>query len=617
MTDKKTDKKISPAWMPIAKSIAIWTGITLGVLILLAGLLAGSAYGYTRIYSGKIYPGIKVAGVRLDGLTKEEANLQLDKAVDQALEKGLMFSLDGDQAIIQVASHSDVPDLIRYDINRAVEQAYQVGRVNQIPKIIIELLSARIRSKNVPVEIVIDNARLEESLKLQYASKLPEPVNATFAIQTASGQEPTVKVVPEQPGRVLDLEGVFEKIRQQAEALAFQNINLRVKIVEADKLAKDLQPLIDQVQEILNRPALSFTYDDQTYKIPTSTLAEWLVSDAAGDSVTIDHVQFASSVRALAGEVEVESKNGVLEVKDGEIVSFTASTVGRKINTEKTLEDVLNHWPASSTFPLVVEESRGAITGDDLEQFGIKEIIGVGKSNFAGSPTNRVLNIKKATYERVNGTLVAPGEEFSMLKNLGPIDGKNGWLPELVIKGNKTTPEYGGGLCQIGTTMFRGAVDSGLQVTERRNHSYRVSYYEPAGTDATIYEPSPDFKFKNDTDKHILINAYIQGTEVVFEMWGTKDGRKVTQTKPRIYNIVAAPPTKLIETEDLAPGKKKCTESAHAGADAEFSTTIEYADGRTREETFTSHYRPWGAVCLIGVEKLSESTDESTDTAGE
>jgi len=223
-----------------------------------------------------------------------------------------------------------------------------------------------------------------------------------------------------------------------------------------------------------------------------------------------------------------------------------------------------------------------------LEQFGIKEIIGVGKSNFAGSPTNRVLNIKKATYERVNGTLVAPGEEFSMLKNLGPIDGKNGWLPELVIKGNKTTPEYGGGLCQIGTTMFRGAVDSGLQVTERRNHSYRVSYYEPAGTDATIYEPSPDFKFKNDTDKYILINAYIQGTEVVFEMWGTKDGRKVTQTKPRIYNIVAAPPTKLIETEDLAPGKKKCTESAHAGADAEFSTTIEYADGRTREETFTS-----------------------------
>lgn len=611
MTDKTANKKTAQKWLPIAKSIAIWTGITVGVLVFLGGLLAGSAYGYTRIYSGKIYPGVKVAGLRLDGLTREEANLELDRAVDQALEKGLMFSLDGDQAIIQVASHSDVPDLIRYDINRAVDQAYQVGRVNQIPKIIIELLSARIRSKNVPVEIVIDNARLEESLKLQYASKLPEPVNATFSIQTSDNQEPVVKVVPEKTGRVLDLEGVFEKIRQQAETLTFQNINLRVKTMEADKLVRDLQPLIDQVQEVLNRPSLSFTYDDQIYKVPTSTLSEWLVSDPEGNHVTIDHVQFASSIRALAGEVEIESKNGVLEVQDGEIVSFTASTVGRKINMEKTLEDVLNHWPASSTFPLVVEESRGAITGDDLEQFGIKEIVGVGKSNFAGSSTNRVLNIKKATYERVNGTLVAPGEEFSMLKNLGSIDGKNGWLPELVIKGNKTTPEYGGGLCQIGTTMFRGAVDAGLLVTERRNHSYRVSYYEPAGTDATIYEPSPDFKFVNDTGRHILINAYIQGTEVVFEIWGTKDGRKVTQTKPKIYNIIAAPPTKLIETEDLAPGKKKCTESAHAGADAEFSTTIEYADGRIREEIFTSHYRPWGAVCLIGVEKVGTEPEPS------
>ena len=154
--------------------------------------------------------------------------------------------------------------------------------------------------------------------------------------------------------------------------------------------------------------------------------------------------------------------------------------------------------------------------------------------------------------------------------------------------------------------LFRSAVDTGLQITERRNHSYRVSYYEPAGTDATIYDPAPDFKFRNDTAKHIYINAYIIGTEITFEFWGTNDGREVKVDKPSIYNIVQPPPTKLIETLDLAPGKKKCTESAHAGADAHFATTITYADGRVREETFRSHYRPWQAVCLIGVEQLSE-----------
>jgi len=71
-------------------------------------------------------------------------------------------------------------------------------------------------------------------------------------------------------------------------------------------------------------------------------------------------------------------------------------------------------------------------------------------------------------------------------------------------------------------------------------------------------------------------------------------------TTPRVYNFVSPGPTKIIETEDLAPGVKKCTERAHTGADAEFSRTITYKDGETKTETWTSHYVPWSAVCLIG-----------------
>jgi vancomycin resistance protein YoaR len=175
----------------------------------------------------------------------------------------------------------------------------------------------------------------------------------------------------------------------------------------------------------------------------------------------------------------------------------------------------------------------------------------------------------------------------------------------------------GGGLCQIGTTAFRGVLASGLPITQRRNHSYRVRYYEPVGTDATIYDPAPDFRFLNDTPHHILIHAYTAGDEVIYEFWGTEDGRSaiykgveevtdVADLKPRVYNVSAPPPTKLIETLDLPPGQKKCTESAHAGADAAFTYLVTYPDGTVKEETFTSHYRPWQAVCLVGVESLSE-----------
>ncbi len=198
------------------------------------------------------------------------------------------------------------------------------------------------------------------------------------------------------------------------------------------------------------------------------------------------------------------------------------------------------------------------------------------------------------------------------METLGAIDGAHGWLPELVIKGNETKPEYGGGLCQIGTTAFRGALNVGLPIVERRNHSYRVRYYEPAGTDATLYDPKPDFRFRNDMAHPVLINAYSSGTKVVFEFWGTKDGRVADPIKPRIFNIVQPPPMKLIETTDLPPGQKKCTESAHAGATAEFTYTVTYPNGEVKSEVFRSHYRPWQAVCLVGKAAGSPETPAPT-----
>lgn len=582
-----------------------WIGITVGALFLIVIVLGAGAFAYARMYEGKIYPGVKILSIRLDGLTQDEARKLVDKSIDAALINGLNFNLNGQTASVQISSGSDSPDLVRFDVEKAVKNAYKIGRQSAIQKVLYEILRTRIYPINVPVNIEVDQDRITEALKGQLQQKLPEPKNATFNFVTRKGDDPEIKIIPEADGSELDMDGVFEKINAQAKVLNFQPITLHVKKIRPQTRTSDLEPLLPQVEGILSRPQLKFTYDGKTYAVPTSTLATWITVNLENEQVTLDKVSFASSIRMLVKDVEVESKTGSLEVKDGKIVSFKAGTVGRKINAEKTLNSVLNSWPPSSTFPLIVEEEQAQITGDELDQFGIKELIGVGTSNFKNSPTNRLKNIKKAVNEKVNGVLIAPGETFSMLKALGPVDGAHGWFPELVIKGNKTIPEFGGGLCQVGTTMFRAAIATGLPVVERRNHSYRVSYYEPAGTDATIYEPSPDLKFTNDTGKYVYLNAYIKGTNIYFEMWGTKDGRVVTQTKPSIYNIVAPPPTKLTETLDLPPGTKKCTESAHAGADADFSTTVIYTDGQKREDSYHSHYRPWQAVCLIGVEKLT------------
>jgi vancomycin resistance protein YoaR len=151
-----------------------------------------------------------------------------------------------------------------------------------------------------------------------------------------------------------------------------------------------------------------------------------------------------------------------------------------------------------------------------------------------------------------------------------------------------------------------------LPVTERRNHSYRVSYYEPAGTDATIYDPWPDYRFENDTPANILIQARIEGTDLYFDFWGTDDGRVASHTEPVIYNIVRPGPTRYIETADLAPGAKKCTEHAHNGADAYFDYQVKYPDGEIVDKRFTSHYVPWREVCLMGKQPQQASSTEET-----
>ena len=212
----------------------------------------------------------------------------------------------------------------------------------------------------------------------------------------------------------------------------------------------------------------------------------------------------------------------------------------------------------------------------------------------------------------LNGILIKPDEKFSLMAALGEIDAAAGYKPELVIKKGETIPEYGGGLCQIGTTMFRLAINSGLPITQRRNHSYRVSYYEPAGTDATIYDPWPDVKFINDSGSYLLLQTRIEGDSLIFEFWGTSDGRVVETTKPVIYNIVPPGKAEYIETDELGPGERRRIETAHSGADAYFKRIVSWpseVEKEPIEETWRSHYVPWRERWLIG--RKATSTDEA------
>lgn len=184
------------------------------------------------------------------------------------------------------------------------------------------------------------------------------------------------------------------------------------------------------------------------------------------------------------------------------------------------------------TAPVAMKEYRpGVFSAADFKKLSFPDHLGRGESNFAGSPRNRVHNIAVAV-ARYNGLVIQPGEEFSFNDYLGNVDAANGYLPELVIKENVTTPEYGGGICQVSTTAFRAAMHAGLDVSARRNHSYPVAYYGTPGFDATVYQPAPDLRFINDTGAPVHLRTSIVGTRVIFDFWGKSDGRVVTVNGP-------------------------------------------------------------------------------------
>jgi len=259
--------------------------------------------------------------------------------------------------------------------------------------------------------------------------------------------------------------------------------------------------------------------------------------------------------------------------------------------------------------PLRVIPAKVTVLSDELRKKGITQLISTGETNFKNSPTNRRINIRVGLAS-FNGKIVAPGAESGAGEILGRVDGSTGYAKELVIKGDKTIPEYGGGLCQVSTTVYRSLLMGGFPITARTNHSYAVSYYDPQGLDATIYPPNPDMKFINDTPNHILLQTTTVGDKAYSNVYGTVVDRQVDLIGPWYYAFTGIPPPRTEYTEKLAPGEKVKLGEAHGGFKASWYRRITYGDPAQKEklEHIFSSYEARPLYTLIGVASAADAT---------
>lgn len=607
-----------------------WLLTVMAIFFVLAASLAAAYWLYSKKYADRIYPGIYAGAHKLSGLTHEEAKNILNQKADMISKKGIVFSYDNHRASLFPLVASVEGDLayriFDFDIEKNVADAYGYGRGGNFIGNLNERLRALLSPQYIPIAYILNENEARRFVADNF-SGFVAPARDAELVHNDGADLAKIKFIieTEKTGQVLDYEKTINELKNNLEQLSDAAVNIPVSVEYPKIYARDCLNIEAEAKKILALAPLSLEYGSDIWMINFSKLLSWLTLKPAGNepggvvTVGLDFKEAAEFLSAsVAPGINQPAENAKFEIKNGRVVEFQASRDGLELNINESLikleTELREH--GNNKIELSVREAKSALQTEAINDLGIKEIIGIGHSVFAGSPVNRRHNIKTGA-AALNGVLIKPDEEFSLIKTLGDIDKESGYLPELVIKENRTIPEYGGGLCQIGTTMFRATLATGLPITMRRNHSYRVSYYEPAGTDATIYNPWPDYRFLNDTGSHILIQARIEGDNLYFDFWGTKDGRRAEKTDPLITNIVKPAPAKLIETLDLKPGQKKCTESAHSGADASFNYTVTYADGRVENKTFKSHYVPWREVCLIGVEKLSETKESAATSSAE
>lgn len=225
---------------------------------------------------------------------------------------------------------------------------------------------------------------------------------------------------------------------------------------------------------------------------------------------------------------------------------------GRKIKvTELTnlIIFALQNEIYTIVLPFEIEPAKVTVEDPELVKMGIQDLISTGESDYSVSSWRRITNIRIGAMS-FNGKLLQKDEIFSIGRELGAITVAKGYKPELVIKGTETVPELGGGLCQVATTVFRGALQGGFEIIERWQHAYAVFHYEPFGTDATIYPPLKDFKFKNNTSGAILLQSHLdEEKELLYvNYFGTKDAREVNILGPFVSHW-KFPGTKRYETD--------------------------------------------------------------------
>ena len=470
-----------------------------------------------------IASGTTVSGVDVSGLSPKEAHERIGKGIGDQLAQPVTLTVgQGSSELVPAKSGISV------DTDASVKKLTGFT-LNPLT------LAQRLGGQHTDAVIRVDSTALRGALE----DRVDEMANgAVSATVTLDGTKPVT--TPASNGIGLDVEASLKQIGgtwplgKKTLAMAEGTATPAITDEEASTFVDGtLTPLLSSGLTVNTAGAGAQSKNPGAAAAfsPQDTAEMLKISSEGGTlSATFDPTALRDAIVARVGQVETPAQNATWKI-DGSATGapgarpqYVPAAQGKTIDTAALSASLLKAGTSATdvagrtvNLPMVVSEPT---VKTPQNEWGISEAIGEFATPYNAGDAPRTQNLTRGA-ELVNGTVVKPGEVFSLEKTLGEVDYEHGFADAGVISNGQHVDSLGGGLSQVATTVFNAGFEAGMDDTEHHAHQYYFDRY-PAGREATLWTGKLDVKFTNSTSNSVLVQAWLDGEQIHVRMWSTK-----------------------------------------------------------------------------------------------
>jgi vancomycin resistance protein YoaR len=569
-------------------------------LLALLGVLVGLAFaGSPR----ELAEGSQVAGIDVGGMTKSQAVARLEYEFSELSDEPVTFAAS-DKTFSFAANQLGVEPDWGAAVAAAARAGDGFGPIRGFRRLHTRFFGAEILPR-----VAVSDAALEFALG-RMATTIDRPPASAAVVRRGL----RIEVVPDQPGRRLEREAAARTVVRALGSLDRVNgsVALPVAVATPPVTAAMLAPVARRARVALSAPVV-LEGAKRTWRLPRRRVAELLTLPSDGASkLAISGPGAVAYFRALGrrvGKPPVDARFSV----SGEGIQVVPSRNGTELDVPKTARALLR--AATSRTNRVARVFVGTAAPERTTRqalaMGIDRRMASYKTYNSGT-TDRITNLRLGV-AALDNTLVSPGGTFSLNDAIGERTVERGFRSAPVIIGTRFEEEVGGGTSQVATTVFNAAWEAGLRITERNPHSLYISRYQ-LGRDATVYWPSLDLKFVNDTNRWILVKGFAEPDGIRVSIYGGE--RRSVESSAGTITVTGSPPVKRVKDPTLLKGKTVVEEVGSSPSRTSVTRTVYGADGQElRNETWNTSYRGETRVVRVGT-KVAKPAAADPDAPG-